>query len=221
VSTRKIVLDPEHPRRSTEDMATWFTTKPCALTVRSHINVCVFDSTWESTEAFALDHSPEVGAWVKNDHLGFEVHYLLQGAVRKYRPDFLIRLRNGLHLVLEVKGRATDQDKAKREALGEWVEAVNEHGGFGRWACEVSFGPSDLRTILAKHAADAPARASAGSAVRSPSRRSWDADGTPQRLGADHAMRPSHTRRSIAAVAAPSRHRPRPRRVPTVRTLRR
>jgi hypothetical protein len=29
---------------------------------------------------------------------------------------------------------------------------VNEHGGFGSWVSDVSFGPSDLRTILAKHA---------------------------------------------------------------------
>jgi type III restriction enzyme len=81
------------------------------------------------------------------------VHCLFHGAVRKYRPDFLIRLSNGLQLILEVKGQATDQDKAKRAALAEWVAGVNEHGGFGRWACDVSFGPSDLRTILAKFAA--------------------------------------------------------------------
>jgi type III restriction enzyme len=160
VSARRIVLDPEQPRRSTGDMATWFTTKPCAPTQRSHINVCVFDSTWESTEAFALDQAPEVAAWAKNDHLGFEVHYLFQGAVRKYRPDFLVRLRNGLHLVVEVKGQASNQDKAKRAALSEWVEAVNEHGGFGRWACDVSFGPTELREIVARHASAARAEAS-------------------------------------------------------------
>ena len=73
---------------------------------RSHVNFCVFDSTWEASEAFALDHDPHVDAWVKNDHLGFEVHYLFQGGVRKYRPDFLVRLTNGVRLVLEVKGQA-------------------------------------------------------------------------------------------------------------------
>lgn len=164
VSVRKIVLDPEHPRRGTGDMATWFTTKPCAPTALSHVNACVFDSTWESTEAFVLDHAPEVDAWAKNDHLGFEVHYVFQGAVRKYRPDFLIRLQGGLHLILEVKGQATDQDQAKRAALVEWVQAVNEHGGFGPWACDVSFGPSDLRTLLAKHAASSPSPAAAETA---------------------------------------------------------
>ena len=39
-----------------------------------------------------------------------------------------------------------------RAALAQWCDAVNEHRGFGAWACDVSFGPSDLRTLLAKHA---------------------------------------------------------------------
>jgi hypothetical protein len=28
---------------------------------------------------------------------------------------------------------------------------VNEHGGIGRWACDVSFTPSDLADILVRH----------------------------------------------------------------------
>ena len=35
---------------------------------RSHINFCVYDGTWEASEAFAHDHAPEVAAWAKNDH---------------------------------------------------------------------------------------------------------------------------------------------------------
>ena len=99
------------------------------------------DSTWEASEAFHLDHSPHVTAWVKNEHLGFEVHYVFQGTVKKYRPDYLIRLASGAMLVLEVKGRDTAQDRTKREFLAEWIEAVNEHGGFGEWVAEVSFSP--------------------------------------------------------------------------------
>jgi len=95
-------------------------------------------------------------AWVKNDHLGFEVHYVFQGAVRKYRPDFLVRMVGGSLLILEVKGQDTAQDQTKREFLGEWVEAVNEQGGFGRLAWDVSRIPSDVEDILAKHAANDP-----------------------------------------------------------------
>ncbi|MCY4037017.1 MAG: DEAD/DEAH box helicase family protein, partial [bacterium] len=70
------VFDRDQPIRTTGDMRTWFTSKPCAPAARSHVNFCVFDSTWEASDAFALDHAPEVTAWVKNDHLGFEVFYV-------------------------------------------------------------------------------------------------------------------------------------------------
>ena len=150
---RKLVLDRERPIRSTGDMLAWYTAKPCHPAARSHINFAVFDSTWEASEAFALDHHPQVVAWAKNDHLGFEVHYLFQGGVHKYRPDFLVRLTNGVRLVLETKGQENDQDRTKREFLAEWVAAVNEHGGFGRWACDVSRTPSDVADVLARHGA--------------------------------------------------------------------
>jgi len=137
-------------------MRTWFTGKPCEYTERSHINFCVYDSAWEATEAFELDRDQNVAAWVKNDHLGFEVLYIYQGVVHKYRPDFLIRLKNGAMLVLETKGQEGDQDKTKRTSLDEWVKAVNEQGEFGRWRWAFSKSPGDLKEIL--HRLDEPTR---------------------------------------------------------------
>ena len=145
------VFDRDQPIRATGDMRTWFTGKPCAPAARSHINFCVFDGTWEASDAFALDHAPEVAAWVKNDHLGFEVFYVHRGVVRKYRPDFLIRLKSGDMLVLETKGRDSDQDRTKRKYLAEWVAAVNAHGGFGRWRWDVALNPGEIHGILARH----------------------------------------------------------------------
>ncbi len=75
------VFDSERPIRSTGDMLPWYTGKPCWATDHTHVNFCVFDSTWEASEAFHLDRSPHVEAWVKNDHLGFEVLYLFNGVV--------------------------------------------------------------------------------------------------------------------------------------------
>ena len=77
------IFDRDHPIRSTAEMRTWYTGKPCERTRKSHINVCVYDSTWEASDAFALDSSDAVAAWVKNDHLGFEVLYVYRGVVRK------------------------------------------------------------------------------------------------------------------------------------------
>ena len=87
----------------------------------------------------------------KNDHLGFEIMYVHKGVVKKYRPDFLIRLTTGKMLVLEVKGQDTQQNRTKREFLDEWVRAVNHHGRFGEWAWDVSHDPSDLAEILDMH----------------------------------------------------------------------
>lgn len=142
------VFDRDHPIRSTGDMRTWYTGKPCERTKKSHINVCVYDSTWEASDAFALDDSDVVAAWAKNDHLGFEVLYVYRGVVRKYRPDFLVRLANGDMLVLETKGQDTEQDQVKRRYLDEWTQAVNSHGGFGRWRWAVARRPGEIRDIL-------------------------------------------------------------------------
>ena len=52
-------------------------------------------------------------------------------------------------LVLETKGQEDDQSRAKRRALGEWTQAVNQHGGFGRWSADVSYNPADIEDVLA------------------------------------------------------------------------
>ena len=152
-NTEKLVpvFDRAHPFSSTGDMRPWHTTKPCERTCRSHINFCVHDSAWEASEAFVLDRNSAVAAWVKNDHLRFEIIYIYKGVVKRYWPDFIIRLKSGDFLVLETKGQETEQDKAKRRFLEEWAKAVNEHGGFGHWRTAVSRSTSDIKDILHRH----------------------------------------------------------------------
>jgi type III restriction enzyme len=146
------VFDVERPIRSTGDMLPWYTGKACADTNRSHINMCVFDSRWEASEAFELDRNSHLSAWVKNDHLGFEITYAHKGIIRKFRPDYLVRLTTGVTLVLEVKGQDSQEQQTKREFLGEWIRAVNGHGGFGQWVWDVSRHPKDIAAILESHA---------------------------------------------------------------------
>jgi type III restriction enzyme len=149
-----IVLDQDHPIGRTGDMRTWYTAKPCEHTRKSHINVCVYESTWEASDAYVLDTHPSVMAWAKNDHLGFEIYYLYRGVVHKYRPDYLARLVNGLTLIVETKGRDTDQDQTKWNYLNEWVEAVNADGRFGRWGWAVTRRPGELHDVLGKWASE-------------------------------------------------------------------
>jgi ParB/RepB/Spo0J family partition protein len=149
--TLEPVFDTERPIRSTGDMLPWYSGKACEHTKRSHINMCVYDSRWEANESLEFDRNQNVRAWVKNDHIGFEITYSFKGIIHKFRPDYLVRLTNGKTLILEIKGQDDQQQQTKREFLSEWVRAVNGHAGFGTWAADVSRHPTDIRAILARH----------------------------------------------------------------------
>jgi len=142
------VFDSDKPIRSTGDMRTWYTSKPCDNYKKNHINFCVYDSTWEYNAAFQLDKHPNVKAWTKNDHLHFEIPYMFQGIVHKYRPDFLVKLIDDSFLIIEVKGVETQQDQVKWEYLKEWIQAVNEYGSFGKWDWGVAAQASEILNLL-------------------------------------------------------------------------
>ena len=147
-----ICFDEERPIASTAYMRTWHTTKPCMATERSQISHAVYDSTWEKAVADLCEREPLVVAWAKNDHLDFKVRYLYRGSSRNFIPDYLIKLRNGKTLVLEIKGQDSEQNRAKRAAMQTWVDAVNEQGGFGNWVFDVVFEPAKIRDVVIKHA---------------------------------------------------------------------
>lgn len=146
------VFDPEFPIGSTRMMRTWYSTKPCLETTKSQISHAVVDSAWEHYTAQVLEKRKDVSAYAKNDHLGFQLHYLWRGSRRKYVPDFLIRLANGKQLVLEIKGEDSDQNRTKRLALDAWVRAVNARGGFGTWCWDVvKAEPSKVDDVIGHH----------------------------------------------------------------------
>lgn len=142
------VYDEENPIGATGHMRTWYTTKPCFPTTRSHISHMVGDSSWEGHAANILEKRDDVVAYAKNDHLGFQIYYMWAGSRRRYVPDFLIRFTNGVTLALEIKGTDSPQNQAKRHALNEWVQAINAAGGFGQWAWDVAFNPDEVQDIL-------------------------------------------------------------------------
>jgi len=142
------VFDKESPIRSSADIRTWWTSKPNEAFDKSHINFVVVDSKWEYLEAKTINESNVVKSFVKNDHLNFVVYYNYQGVVRRFFPDFLIKLTTGENLIVETKGQDNEQNKTKRAYLDEWCRAINQHGGFGKWSWAVSFDPNDLDQIL-------------------------------------------------------------------------
>ncbi len=146
------VFDEENPIGATGQMRTWYTTKPCFPAIKSHISHLVGDSSWEGHAANVFEGRDDVVAYAKNDHLGFQIQYMWAGSRRRYVPDFLVRLSSGKMLALEIKGTDSPQNKAKRDALNEWVKAINGTGGFGQWVWDVAFKPGDVQDIVTRHA---------------------------------------------------------------------
>lgn len=145
------VFDEEFPVGSTRYMRTWYTTKTCQPAQKSQISHVVADGAWEAHAANVLETSSSVQTYAKNDHLGFQIYYMWNGAKRRYIPDYLIKLANGKTLVLEIKGEDSEQNKAKRAALDAWVTGVNQKGGFGTWSWDVAFEPHQVQDILISH----------------------------------------------------------------------
>ncbi len=144
------VFDEENPIGATGQMRTWYTTKPYFPAVKSHISHLVGDASWEGYAANLFEACDDVIAYAKNDHLGFQIHYMWAGSRRRYVPDFLVRLASGKTLVLEIKGQDSPQNQAKRDALSEWVNAINATGGFGKWSWDVAFAPSEVQDIIGR-----------------------------------------------------------------------
>ncbi|MDE2407940.1 MAG: DEAD/DEAH box helicase family protein, partial [Xanthomonadaceae bacterium] len=76
VERMALVFDEDMPIGTTRAMRTWYTTKPTVATVKSQVSHVVGDSTWEGHAANLFEASPHVVSYVKNDHLGFQIHYM-------------------------------------------------------------------------------------------------------------------------------------------------
>jgi type III restriction enzyme len=148
---------------STRDVA-FDTTRPVYLTSpeKCHLSHVVADTdSWEQKMAQTLEDMDEVVSYAKNQNIGFNIPYTIAGEEKNYIPDFIVRIDDGrgrentLNLIVEVSGEAR-KDKAAKTATARtlWVPAVNNHGGFGRWAFIEIADPWDaqktIRSLLKK-----------------------------------------------------------------------
>ena len=123
---------------------------------KCHISHVVADTdSWEQKLAETLEDMDEVVRYVKNHNLGFTIPYTLNGEERNYIPDFIACIEDGhgfddlLNLIIEVTGEKK-KDKAAKVATARtlWVPAVNNHGGFGRWAFIEIADPWDAENLI-------------------------------------------------------------------------
>jgi len=112
-----------------------------------HLNAAVFDSGWERQAAELLGSHSAVASWVKNDRLGLVIPYRKEGTPRKYLPDFLVKLKSGSHLIVEIKGQVGDA-AIKKAAAERWCRAVTNDGRYGNWDYRLCFGAEELRSVL-------------------------------------------------------------------------
>jgi type III restriction enzyme len=124
------------------------TTRPCFVTTFSHVNLVAADTArWEQSAAFRLEQAVMQGSiqyYARNDQLGLVIPYDFMKVSHHYQPDFLVRMPNGVTLVLEIKGMETGEDRAKHQAAKRWINAVNNWGELGRWIFYVCKDPQML-----------------------------------------------------------------------------
>ncbi|MGI9066682.1 MAG: BPTD_3080 family restriction endonuclease [Pyrinomonadaceae bacterium] len=134
------------------------TTRPVYATKadRCHVSHVVADTdSWEQKMAEGLEAMPEVVRYVKNHNLIFAIPYTLNGEERNYIPDFIACIDDGqgaddlLNLIVEVTGEKK-KDKAAKVATARtlWVPAINNRGGFGRWAFVEVADPWDAQNLI-------------------------------------------------------------------------
>lgn len=118
---------------------------------KSHINIAVCDSSWEMRFCRVLDAAPDVLAYARNDGLGFTVPYAHEAEILSYEPDFIVYMDDGrgkrdpLKMVIEIKGNKDDRAWSKADTMEkQWIPAVNNHGGWGRWKFVEIMDPQHL-----------------------------------------------------------------------------
>ena len=123
---------------------------------KCHIShVVAHTNSWEQKMAEALEDMPEVVRYVKNHNLNFSIPYTLNGQEHQYIPDFLACIDDGhgpddlLNLIVEVTGEKKKDKVAKVDtARTLWIPAVNNHGGYGRWAFVEVTDPWDAQKLI-------------------------------------------------------------------------
>ncbi|WP_428485417.1 BPTD_3080 family restriction endonuclease [Rhodopila sp.] len=139
-------IDEDRPLR-TADISV-FTIKPVREVVRSHVNLCVFDTLkWEESAAYILDQHPTVRSFVKNVGLSFTIPYLHNGKLSGYMPDFMVRLEaeDERYLIVEIKGADREGTaEVKAQAAHRWCAAVNATKRFGHWEYCLVYEVPDL-----------------------------------------------------------------------------
>lgn len=130
------IVNPYNPYGSTANVH--FATSKTELwksDSKNHINYVVLDSEWEGEMCRVLESNPHVVAYTKNHNLGFRIPYFKGNEASIYVPDFIVRIDNGVNLILETKGFKNEAVNDKKSTIESyWIPAVNKLGTYGKWS---------------------------------------------------------------------------------------
>ena len=132
---------------STAEVDFW-TSRDVYPIYKSHLNAVVADTEkLEQATAYKLDNHAVVLSFVKNDHLGFAMPYMHNDQMHEYLPDFIIRLKDNSHLILETKG-FDNLKEIKEKAANRWVDAVNADKKYGVWKFAMVSNVDEAQKVL-------------------------------------------------------------------------
>ncbi len=164
------VINRFRPTNSTADV-NYQTTRPVVQLTKSHLNAAMVDSgaTTGGFEVAAIDVLEEedgVEYYTPNDRqVGLAIPYDYNSEQKTYEPDFVVQLRGGAILMLEIKGEGgkrwdPNRLSAKNAAAEKWCQAVSNIGRYGKWVFEICEETQDesiavlLREVIIKHTDD-------------------------------------------------------------------
>lgn len=102
---------------------------------KSLFNKIIGDNDLERRFARYLDNCPDIVSFAKNmNKIGFSVEYVDQlGKLRKYFPDFFIKLSESEYFLAETKGREDVDVEHKMNRLKTWCQDINNQQNNVKW----------------------------------------------------------------------------------------
>ena len=149
-------------RTASTDEVDLVTRRPIMRLSKSHLSAAVLlsqggdQSIGEGVAVNVLEGMDAVECFTPNIEGRFAIPYEHQDQQRYYEPDFIVRMRGGKHVLLEIKGKGGkvhDEDlvAAKSAAAETWCKAVNNEGCYGEWAYEICQRTAEIRPQLLAH----------------------------------------------------------------------
>ncbi|MGD0036486.1 MAG: DEAD/DEAH box helicase family protein [Bacteroidota bacterium] len=112
------------PKRMLSNTAPFPYSKKVLVSKKSVFNFVTCDNDLEYRFAKFLDGAEDVEAFAKlPEQFGFSIEYPDSlSNIRNYYPDFVARMKDGTHWIIETKGREDIEVKRKDDAAERWCE---------------------------------------------------------------------------------------------------